>query len=209
MYVKSFDKAFVFAVLALSIEILSAKTGLNIFTEPGVDVYVDHKFMGTSDLKKGGLHLDQVSAGEHVVTLYKIESLPQKSVIIIEENEVYNYFTEPFSGGIHSGYTNNILSQRTGQFTIQSYPINLDVKIARLDLHLEKTHDKVMLKEIEEGMYELVFTWNEKQLTKEVFIKPNQHIKVWVNMETEVIQLNGFMHNGEYVEPKTIVLNVD
>lgn len=209
MRLKLFSITLLIAVFTVNAQVLYAKAALKVFTEPGVDVYVDNKFMGTSELMKGGLHLDEVSTGEHLITLYKSESWPQKRVVTFKENEEYSYYTQPFSGSVSSGCTYNIAQQGSGQFAIKSYPVNIKVDIEELDVQLVKTHEKLVLNGLKEGSYKLVFNWNEKQLIRVVFIRPDQKVLIQVNMETEVIQCKGLTHHGEDDEANTVVFYGD
>lgn len=196
-------------VLCLNVEALAAKAALQVFTEPGVDVYMDNKYVGTTELMQGGLHLDEVSVGEHTIALYKNDSWPQKKVLTIKENEVYRYYTKPFSGNTSAAYTYTKEFSGSGLLTIESFPVDIQVEILNLDIGINKTHEKLVLNGMEEGIHTLVFKWGEKQIRKKILLKSNQSILVRVDMQSGVIQLDGLMHHGEDAEKHTIVLYGD
>ncbi len=83
---------------------LSAQSGVRVFTEPGVEVFLDEKYMGTSQLEKGGLDLPDVPAGEYRISMYKHGNYPQKRSVVVKDSEVCYIYTQPFTDGSESAY---------------------------------------------------------------------------------------------------------
>lgn len=174
----------ILAVMLTSIHVLG-QASIKVFTEPGVDVYLNKEYMGTSELKLGGLLINDIKAGNYDLSLYKGDSHPQKSKLIVSANELNYFYSLPFAESGNSAYLESAVNPNLGTLTVQSNPVQMYIEIPKLDLSFNKTHTLTTIKGIVPGGYLLRCTCNGKVIEKEIFIAVNNHVNVDINMEAD------------------------
>lgn len=177
---------------------LSAQTGscfIEVISASGIEVYLDNKYVGTTNSNDNGLFIQNINSGSHALKFVKEGFQPQRDAITLKQNQVLPYRVKPFklsikisqSGGSDEGE----MVLETGTLIIQSLPTAITLKISALGINVQKTQDKVTLNNIPVGAYKAVFQWKGKVLSYNVEIEAKEKTHLMVNMVNDTVELRG------------------
>lgn len=171
----------------------SQESYIQVVGEPGISVFLNGKFKGKTNAEVGGLILEDLSRGRYTVKVVKEGFQPQKETITLKKGEVRQYKVKPFVRNIEivqSGQeSEKAFIQKTGVIRIQSLPVAITIDIPLLDISSMKTEDAWEAKNIPEGGYTAVFSWNDKKLEHYLFVDEGKVTSLLVNMVKEEITL--------------------
>ena len=150
-----------------SVAAVSFAGDIQVSCSPGLRVYLDDEFMGTSSAKEDGLFLMNVPHGTRVIRVEKDGFVPQS--IQIEVSVRGNLF----EGKIETLY------QGKGSLRVKSTPLRCTVRVA--GMIREKTHPKLNLTHIPAGEYSIVFSIPGRELSENILILNRQRTVVEVD----------------------------
>ena len=193
----------IFTIVLISIQItLYAQQGnsyIQVKAEAGVSVFLDDNFKGKTTSDIGGLIIERVTSGSHIIKVVKEGFNPQEERVDIKTGEVYSYTVKPFIPKIKISQQGNTGQQQidlqVGKIKIQSLPVAITISIPSLGINSSKTQDKWNADEIPAGSYLVTFSWNNKILRAIIEVKHNQLTHLFVNMIIEKIEDRSPMNN--------------
>jgi uncharacterized protein (TIGR02145 family) len=159
---------------------------IQVVSEPGISVFLDATFKGTTTLDIGGLIIEKVFPGSHKIKVIKEGFNPQEEWISIKLGEVYSYTVKPFIPMIkisqqgNSG--SNQIGLQVGKIIIQSIPVTISISIPELAINSLKKQDEWLADKIPVGNYKATFSWNNKILTGTIKINNNNLTHLFINM---------------------------
>lgn len=167
---------------------------IQVLSESGVSIFLDNKFKGVTNDEMGGLVIEEVTSGNHMIKITKEGFSTQEERIKINPGEVYSYTVKPFVPRIIITQDGNEQQQQieklVGSLKVQSLPLSIEISIPRLNIKSSKKMDEWVAQEVPIGNYKAKFRWNSQELVQEFEIFQGQQLKLFVNMingEIEVL----------------------
>ena len=164
---------------------------IQVSGEPGLTVFLDGEMKGVTTAELGGLIIEKVAPGNHLIRVVKKEYVPFEESITVKAGEVLLYKVKPFSKVsvyiTESGNeeeTDKKATIQTGKLVIQSLPIEISITIPRIEgvKDLRKNKDLWMIEKLTTGDYQSTFSFNGKTIDGSFQIKPNEETRVFVNI---------------------------
>jgi hypothetical protein len=160
---------------------------IQIVSEPGISVFLDGAFKGTTTVDLGGLIIRDVAYGGHLIKVVKEGYLPQEESITIKAGEVFTYqvnknFIPRIQISESGNKENQAISIKKGNLKLQSLPIAIQIIIPGLGIDNQKTQDEWLAKDIPEGKYKATYKWNNTILEDEIEIMNGMVSYAFVNM---------------------------
>jgi hypothetical protein len=160
-------------------------THLQVVCEPGVDIYLNEKFISTSKWKSNGLHL-KLSAGTYTAEARKEGYVPQTKKFSIEKGDVQVWRLEPFAPlaetekaadgmGVERGF---------GSLTIYSQPARCTITLVRpsqSEASWPKNGKQWKASQIPAGKYTVKATHQGKTLSYDIEIPANGNVEMLFN----------------------------
>ena len=140
--------------VVMSVPAVSFAGDIQVSCSPGLRVYLDDTFMGTSSAKEDGLFLMNVPHGTRVIRVEKDGFVPQSIQI-------------------------ETLYQGKGSLRVKSTPLRCTVRVA--GMVREKTHPKLNLTHIPAGEYSIVFSIPGREPSENILILNRQRTVVEVD----------------------------
>ncbi len=202
-----------FLLISLSLASLAGYTQLSyiqVSGEPNLTVFLDGEMKGVTNTELGGLIIEGVAPGNHLIKVVKKDFVPFEETIVVKSGEVLLYKVKPFSKVAvfitekgNEEETDKKASIQTGKLTIQSLPIEISITIPRIEgvKNMRKNKDLWMIEKLTTGEYQSTFTFNGKSLDKSFQIKPNEETHVFVNILSGEITVK---YSGEEANKKKI-----
>lgn len=194
-------------LLTISIQSVIAQNAyIQVNGEPGLSVYLNNQYKGKTSAEYNGYIIENVTAGQNIIKIVKEGFTPYEETITVKKGEVFSFKVRPFTKHVvniseqgNVGETDKKAVISTGKLIVQSVPI--EIKIAIPDIEgvngVSKSKDQWIADKIPAGNYKIIFTFNQKTITKTVEINDDNTTSVFVNM------LNGeFTTNSTVAEKK-------
>lgn len=181
-------RSLLFFILICNItSIFCQNSHIQITAEPDISIFIDGNYKGKTISEMGGLIIENVAPGNHIIKVVKEGYNPQEEQINIKKGEVYMYTVNPsFVPKIKITQQGNVGEQRIekklGKIKVQSLPIAITIAIPQLGIKYSKTQDEWIADDIPEGSYDASFIWNNKTLTYTIKVNNNQLTHLFVNM---------------------------
>jgi len=180
-------------LLAISFCAVAQNSHIQIVAEPGISVFLDEQFKGTTTVEYGGLIIQNVNSGQHKIKVIKEGYSPREVTLTVKAGEVLMYeIDNNFAPAIRITEEGNTekqtISIRKGNLTIQSLPITISIQISSIGVHHIKQEDKFHAENIPEGTYFAEFNWNDKILSDSVQIQDGMITYLFVNMIDDSIE---------------------
>lgn len=169
--------------------------------EPGLSVYLNNLYKGKTTAELNGYIIENVTPGNNLIKIVKEGYTPYEETINVKKGEVFEYKVKPFQKRVvsimetgNSGETDKKADIPTGTLVIQSVPIQIKISMPAIEGvdDLQKNKDKWTAENLAAGSYKITFSFNNKQIQKEVKIIGSNTTTVFVNMLS-----------GEYKEENT------
>jgi hypothetical protein len=164
---------------------------IQVSGEPNLTVFLDGEMKGVTTAELGGLIIEKVAPGNHLIKVVKKEFVPFEENIIVKAGEVLLYKVKPFSKlsvfiteSGNEEETDKKATIQTGKLVIQSLPIEISITIPRIEgvKDLRKNKDLWMIEKLTTGDYQSTFSFNGKTIDGSFQIKPNEETRVFVNI---------------------------
>jgi hypothetical protein len=152
------------------------KGHVQIRCEPGLKIFLDGNFHGTSNESLEGFIIEDIIPGQHILKVVKKGYVPKKRKIEIKSGEVYSISIKDFIASIEisqEGKEKEIaLQPKTGNLIINSLPVKCEIAIPQLGLDkIKKEMRKLKLENIPAGTYKVIFSALDRSLSWEGEIK--------------------------------------
>ena len=165
---------------------------IQVVAEPGISVFLDGQLKGITNADVGGLIIDKLSAGTYTIKVVKEGFTPQEESISVKAGEVLMYQVKPFTPQIRIRQQGNENQQtivlKTGNLKIQSVPVEIIIKIEKLNINSNKKQDEWYAEELPAGDYSVEFFWDKKSVKELVMISENMQTEIFVNMITGKVE---------------------
>ena len=183
-----------FLIIFLSFTALVGYTQVSyiqVSGEPNLTVFLDGELKGVTTAELGGLIIEKVAPGNHLIRVVKKEYVPFEESITVKAGEVLLYKVKPFSKlsvfiteSGNEEETDKKATIQTGKLVIQSLPIEISITIPRIEgvKDLRKNKDLWMIEKLTTGDYQSAFSFNGKTLDGSFQIRPNEETRVFVNI---------------------------
>jgi formylglycine-generating enzyme required for sulfatase activity len=177
----------VFMAVAVSASFAEDKKGyVQVECEPGVKIFLDDEFKGTTNADEGGLIIQDIPVGNHMLKAVKEGFSPQEKSVSIKSGEVLRYKVDQFVPKIRIEEKGDegagTVSAKTGVLVINSLPIDCTVHCPALGLDkYAKKKDMLQLSDVPEGSYEMSFSWKDKQLKHVAQVKGGLTVRLMAN----------------------------
>ena len=164
---------------------------IQVSGEPNLTVFLDGEMKGVTTAELGGLIIEKVAPGNHLIRVVKKEYVPFEESITVKAGEVLLYKVKPFSKlsvyiteSGNEEETDKKATIQTGKLVIQSLPIEISITIPRIEgvKDLRKNKDLWMIEKLTTGDYQSAFSFNGKILDGSFQIRPNEETRVFVNI---------------------------
>jgi hypothetical protein len=138
---------------------------IQIKCEPGAMVFLDDNFVGNTSLEFGGLILQDVPVGSHVIRIVKEGVQPQSVRLDLKANEIFVYEVKEFIPKLdvtQSGKpASDTIQQKVGSLLIETIPVDCIIEIPKLNIskdnHGDKTKKTWEISKIPIGNYKVSF----------------------------------------------------
>jgi hypothetical protein len=156
-------------------------------SEPDISVFLDGQLKGITSSEYGGLIIQNIVSGPHLIKVVKEGYLPQEETINIKSGEVFTYHVnKDFIPSIRitekGNQENQAISIKKGNLKIQSLPIEISISIPSLHIETKKSKDEWFANDIPEGEYKVTFKWSSKTVEDVIRIENDMVSYVFVNM---------------------------
>lgn len=181
---------------------------LQINCIPGVKIYLDGKYIGTTTADhgaEGGLDVSGVSPGSHSlraekegynpINLTVIVNDNRTSVVLVEFKERRKVSADHISTSKQTAYAR----EEVGSLEADSFPPEADVYLDQE--YLEKT--KLRASSIPPGWHRISFKRGAESLQGDIFIKPNHKLELLANFTEQKIKVSSEVKAFIYVHGET------
>ena len=185
-------KLFPGALLVAACFMVTAKTVLaqsghiHIESEPGVTVFLNDDLKGVTSSEFGGLIIQNVSAGNHLLRFTLDGFNPQEERIALRPGQVYVHRVRSFVPRVriteHGAAGDQQIGLQVGRLMIQSLPVAIRIAIPELQVDQDKSRDRWKAHDIPVGSYTAVFTLGDISIEHEFAISNNQQTHLFANM---------------------------
>ncbi len=187
---------------AISLFSLAQNSHIQVVAEPGITVLLDGQFKGVTSSDYGGLIIQNVTSGQHLIKVIKEGYAPREETLTVKPGEVLLYQVDTnFSSAIkitEEGNTEKqIITIKKGNLTIQSLPITVRINIPSIDIDYVKKEDKFHAENIPEGTYLAEFILNDRALSDSVKILNQMITYLFVNMVELKVESKDYKHIEE------------
>jgi len=163
---------------------------IQIKCEHGATVFLDKNYVGNTSSELGGLILQDVPVGSHVIKIVKEGFEPQSVKIDLKVNEIYVYEVKEFIPQLdvkQEGETDtDTIKQRVGSLLIETIPIDCIIEIPKLNINKEhygnKTKKTWEISNIPIGNYRINFIALGKKIEYELKIEEGIQKHLLVNI---------------------------
>lgn len=167
---------------------------IQVKCESNVQIFLNGDFMGTTNDEVGGLILQSIPTGEHVIRANMLNAEPQEAHISLRKGQVLIHEFKTFTPKIlisQQGITGqNISETPIGYLLIQTLPINCTIICEELEMKdFTKIKDTLFIENIPLQEISLSFTSIGKKYNTTVQIKKDTVTNIFIN----------FLENGENV----------
>ena len=138
----------------IATEIVLAQEGyIQIESEPGVTVFLNDNLQGVTSSEFGGLIIQNVPAGNHLLRFTLDGFNPQEEQIALRPGQVYAHRVRPFVPRVriteHGKTGDQQIGLQVGRLKIQSLPVAITITIPELEVEYNKSSDKWKAHELE------------------------------------------------------------
>jgi len=163
---------------------------IQIKCEPGATIFLDKNYVGNTSSELGGLILQDVPVGSHVIKIVKEGFEPQSVKIDLKVNEIYVYEVKEFIPKldvIKKGEADtDTIKQSVGSLLIETIPIDCIIEIPLLNIDKEhkgnKTKPTWEVSAIPIGSYRINFLALSKRVKYDLEIEEGAKKHLLVNI---------------------------
>jgi len=171
----------------IATEIVLAQDGyIQIESEPGVTVFLNDDLQGVTSSEFGGLIIQNVPAGNHLLRFTLDGFNPQEEQIALRPGQVYVHRVRSFVPRVriteHGKTGDQQIGLQVGRLKIQSLPVAITITIPELEVEYNKSRDRWKAHDIPVGSYSAVFTLGNRSIEHEFVISNNQQTHLFVNL---------------------------
>ena len=184
---------------------------IQVSGEANLTVFLDGEKKGVTSTELGGLIIEGVAPGNHLIKVVKKDFVPFEETIVVKSGEVLLYKVKPFSKVAvfitekgNEEETDKKATIQTGKLIVQSVPIEITITIPNVEgiKDKKKAKDQWIIENLPAGSYQAFFTFNDKKIEKQLLIKPNDETRVFVNMLSGEINTQFLEENKKQLETK-------
>ncbi len=185
-------KILTLVIITFGSQLIQAQTAyIQVTGEPDLSVYLNNQFKGKTTVEYNGYIIENVTAGKNLIKIEKEGYTPFEETINVKAGEVFSYKVKPFtkhsvyiSEQGNTGQTEKKAVVETGKLIVQSVPIEIKISIPEIEGidNKLKTKDEWILEKVPQGNYKVIFSFNQKVIEKNITIKKDDEISVFVNM---------------------------
>lgn len=159
---------------------------IQIKAAPGIQVLLDGTLQGVTNADVGGLILQDVAAGQHVLAFVKSGFQTQKATVEVTAGKVLVYAVKPFEPKLNitqqGAQEAGNIAQQVGTLVIQTLPVDASIDIPALRQQpIQKTRDILRIANIPAGAYSIVGTSLGQQLTQKLGVCPGTEVHLFMN----------------------------
>ena len=159
---------------------------IQIESEPGVTVFLNDELQGITSSEFGGLIIQNVPAGNHLLQFTLDGFNPQEERITLRPGQVYVHRVRSFVPRVriteHGAEGDQQIGLQVGRLMIQSLPVTIRIAIPELEVDQDKSRDRWKAHDIPVGTYSAVFTLGDRSIEHEFDITNDQQTLLFVNM---------------------------
>jgi hypothetical protein len=169
---------------------------IQIKCEPGVNVFLDGAFQGTTKSDVGGLIIQDVEAGVHSVQLVKEGFDSQRKEFHINPAQVYVYEAYPFKvrtiKPIDEQEEREPEKVGLGQLVIQSVPLECQINIPTLDVEwTNKLRDEWVMPSVPSGLHPVQVRAMGRTMEYDAPVKVHRETRLLFNfVDEDVIDIS-------------------
>ncbi len=166
--------------------VLAQDGHIQIESDPGVTVFLGDELKGVTSSEFGGLIIQNVPAGNHLLRFTLEGFNPQEERITLRPGQVYVHRVRSFVPRVriteHGAEGDQQIGLQVGRLLIQSLPVAIRIAIPELEVDQDKSRDRWKAHDIPVGSYTAVFTRGDISIEHEFAISNNQQTHLFVNM---------------------------
>lgn len=193
--------AWIVLTVAIAIPASAAETGfIQVKCDSGIKIFLDGNLKGIASADVGGVIIQDVSVGDHIIKVKKSGFQPQVYSIKVKSYEVAFWQVKLFTPKIRitqDGSGNMAeLEYNVGELLIRSLPIECDLSISALDLNnLSKAKDRWGAEGVPVGTYSLTARTMGKSMHHKVVVRRNRTTELFINfISGEIKDLREIRH---------------
>ncbi len=158
----------------LVVPVSAADSGhIQVICEPGLRVFMDGKFIGTSNASDEGLIIGDVSPGDHRLRFSKVRHVPKELTVSVQSAQVSVVRVGSLIAEVkvsESGEATTVDTRpKIGSIIIRTLPIKCSISASALGLDgSAKSKPEFQVADIPVGSYEFAFVAADKRLTATV-----------------------------------------
>jgi len=196
-----------FLLICLGLSVFSQSSHIQIVSGPNLSVFLNGKFVGTTNSEFDGLIIQNLDAGSYAIKIVKPGFTPQETSLNLKTGEVYTYNVKPFVPKItvrqQGNESNQVIEVKTGNLKIQSLPVKINIQISGTGINSNKTEDEWYADDLPVGEYSASFSWKAKTLYETITIREGALTDIFVNLANGTLEYRG-KYSDEYNRKKDL-----
>jgi len=179
------------ALVFFTTSAIAADTGyIQVKAPPGITIFLDGNFKGKTTAGLGGIILEDVPAGRHVIKAVKSGFTPKQATLRVNADAVVSWTVGSFTPMIKVRETGDPKPpyQPVGSLVVKSVPIELSISIPALGVSYNKRKEKATFSEVPAGKYAVSFSGLGKKIESRVAIYDRDDTELFVNLLKGEIQ---------------------
>lgn len=185
----------VLVVLAAAQSVPAKESGcIQIKCAPGIQIFLDGEFKAVSNPEVGGLILQDVLVGTHVIRAVRDGFAPRESQVVVSAGQVLVYEIGQLIPEVtieeFGEETDFDTSAMVGRIVVQSLPVECLITIPGAGVEQYRKHkDTVELDNVAAGTHNVTFTGLGKTLSKSFEVPRNGLVKLFANFVEETVEI--------------------
>ena len=159
---------------------------IQVTCEPGIQVFLDGKFKGVSNVGQGGFIMTGIAAGSHSLKVFKEGFSAQEDTVNVVAGKVLEYKVRPFVPKMKITQRGASESQqvvrKVGSLKIQSLPVGCRISITALGIDSKKQQDEWMVDQVPLGTYRATFSALGKEVEHSFQVGEGRETHLFVNI---------------------------
>jgi len=185
---------------------LIAHTYLQVICEPGVEIFLNDTFTGTSNWADGGLHL-KISPGDYDLKAKKEGFSTQETSIFLRKSDVKVWELKPFTplkgSAAKTPSPSELIQNKSGSLIIYSYPNKCTITLvdpSKSENSWLKSMGQWKAQKLPPGKYTVKATAQGKTLSYDIEIPPAGGVELIFNFRAGKASLRSVFNNIEMNE---------
>lgn len=176
-------------------QVFAENAYIQIKCEPGVKIYLDNNYKGITGEKVGGLIIQNIKPGKHILKVSKTGFQTQIINIHLSPGQIYVHKVGTFSPRVkieeNGGTEDTTIKAATGTLHIKSVPVECKIQFSSAGLPgYSKKKAEMTVKNVPVGKHTGFFIGAGKKLPYTINIRKNKTSEVMVNFLTSEIKDN-------------------